>query len=350
MVAREKQYNSTSDSTIDEALEAGMPPFKCYVYKLKVGGNSYIGFTSQSPKKRLAQHVENSKNGSQLKLHKELRRFGYLNEFQVLGEYENEILGLVAEISFINEYSPQLNSSPGGEGNHYEIIEFGNILYVRNKALFHRSTQKAERVERTVNKLFDRYEAIEKYENKSVIKFIRLKIPVSTKTLYMKSREHALNLHKLLVERRKLLNLIKEDLSPEFNAFIDETNRIIEKNDFFKRTGLQLIGCKPPYKSIMDALYKDIRLDRIEERRVTRKIKDALVSLPANVPIYVARTPPEEKKNILFPHYKYVLGGEGIKRACIFVNIVGWSAGKYFLWGGLTHSGYRHTIETIRIW
>ena len=126
--------------TLDKALEAGVPKLKCFVYKITIGGKEYIGFTSQKPEKRMEQHLKSAKNESFQKLHKELRRFGYLHEFEVISEHENEVLGLVAEISNIQKYKPELNVSIGGEGNSYDVIEGKNhlgenVFYVENKKL-----------------------------------------------------------------------------------------------------------------------------------------------------------------------------------------------------------------------
>ena len=113
---------------IDKALEAGVPELKCFIYKISVGGKEYIGFTSQEPKKRMEQHLEAAKDGSFQKVHKELRRFGYLHEFEVISEHENEVMGLVAEITNIQKHKPELNVSGGGEGNNFDVkLEENNL-------------------------------------------------------------------------------------------------------------------------------------------------------------------------------------------------------------------------------
>ena len=92
--------------------------------RLSIGGSDYIGYTSQDPHKRLNQHLASAKDeDSQLKVHIELRRFGFIHEFEVMSEHENEILGLVAEITNIKRYNPELNSSIGGEGNNFNVFE-----------------------------------------------------------------------------------------------------------------------------------------------------------------------------------------------------------------------------------
>jgi len=111
---------------LDKALEIGVPYQKCFVYKLSVGGSDYIGFTTQKPKKRLEQHLNSAKEGSGQKVHVALRRFGYLHEFEVISEHENEILGLVDEIINIKKHSAELNTSIGGEGNFFLVAEKGS--------------------------------------------------------------------------------------------------------------------------------------------------------------------------------------------------------------------------------
>ncbi len=142
--------------TLDKALEAGVPKLKCFVYKITVGGKEYIGFTSQKPEKRMEQHLESAKNESFQKLHKELRRFGYLHEFEVISEHENEVMGLVAEISNIQKYKPELNVSIGGEGNSYDVIEGKNhlgenVFYVEDKKLEKRILKHERKKEKKLN-------------------------------------------------------------------------------------------------------------------------------------------------------------------------------------------------------
>jgi hypothetical protein len=362
-----KRYNSESDSTIDVALEAGVPSQKCYVYKLKVGGSLYIGFTIQNPKDSLAQHIESSKNGSNLKVHKELIRFGYVNDFEVLGDYENEVLGLISEISFINEYTPKLNSNSGGEGCHYEIVEFGDILYVRNKELFHRSIHrskhKADKVKVTVKKLFDRNEAIEKSQgNWKAVLYVQDQIPLKDKSIYMKSREDALSLYKLLVQRKKLFILVNKGLVPEFNAMKVNAKRRQAEVQFSKNTGLELIGTQLSHFSILNALYAagpfvgypdrlapTLNIDGSDKRRITKKLKKTLQNLPSDVPLYIVRVAPDYPEDEMISRYKSVLAKEGVKRACVIVNNYNWSAGKWLLWGYQWESNYQHTVTVLYI-
>ena len=131
-------WENKNSLSLDRALKAGIPTNKCSVYKLSVGGSEYIGFTTQDPVKRLKQHLDSAGNDSKLKVHVELRRFGYLHDFEVISEHENEVLGLVAEISSIKKYQPALNTSIGGEGNDFDVFEGKNhlgelVFFVQNK-------------------------------------------------------------------------------------------------------------------------------------------------------------------------------------------------------------------------
>ena len=108
---------------LDKALEVGVPEQTCFVYKLSVGGSDYIGFTTQDPKNRLEQHLMSAREGSQQKVHVALRRFGYIHDFEIISEHENEVLGLVAEIINIKKYAAELNTSIGGEGNNFSVVE-----------------------------------------------------------------------------------------------------------------------------------------------------------------------------------------------------------------------------------
>ena len=109
-----------------EYLKTNLPKQKSYVYSMLVGGEEYIGFTSQLPKKRLEQHIQSAKEGSTQKVHMMLRKFGYLNDFEIISSHDNEILALVKEISEIKRRKSTLNTSHGGEGNKIELCERTN--------------------------------------------------------------------------------------------------------------------------------------------------------------------------------------------------------------------------------
>ena len=112
--------------SLAEAIENGLPPKDSYVYQIKVGGREYIGFTTQNPQTRLEQHLSDAKEGSKQEIHIALRRLGYLHKFNVLSQHPTEVEGLVEEITAIEKFNPELNSSLGGEGNDFDVGLRGN--------------------------------------------------------------------------------------------------------------------------------------------------------------------------------------------------------------------------------
>ena len=132
-------YKSTDDSTdnatpkhsffeIQDALSANTDNESCFVYKLEIGSDIYIGFTTQKPIDRVNSHINKSKEGGTQKINKALREWGYIYEIEILGHYQNEILGLLAEIKFIAKFSPSLNESRGGQGNKFDIVPSKNDM------------------------------------------------------------------------------------------------------------------------------------------------------------------------------------------------------------------------------
>ena len=103
------------------------------LYKIDVGGEVYIGFTSQEPERRMEQHVEAAKTGSQLLVHKKLREFGFYYDFVVLETYSNEVEALLNEIISIKRFNASLNLTEGGEGKKYHVIreqnEHGELVF-----------------------------------------------------------------------------------------------------------------------------------------------------------------------------------------------------------------------------
>ena len=125
---------------LDEALKTNVPVQTCYVYKLTVGGSEYIDFSFDNPKISLQKHIKKAQDGSTEKIHIALRRFGYVNKIEILLEHNNEILGLLSQISAIEKSKPELNDTIGGEGNNYNIIEKKNslgekVFYVEQKLI-----------------------------------------------------------------------------------------------------------------------------------------------------------------------------------------------------------------------
>ena len=130
-------WSKHDELPLEEALKLRVSKKKSYVYKISIGGLDYIGFTTQLPEKRLEQHLENAKKLSKQKVHVQLRKFGYIHDFEIISEHENEILGLVAEISSIKKYEPELNTSNGGEGNIFTVFEkdslHGEVIFFVRK-------------------------------------------------------------------------------------------------------------------------------------------------------------------------------------------------------------------------
>lgn len=142
-------WNIKGRLVLSEALKNGLPDSTCYVYRISIpahGCSTYIGFTTQNPRSRLEQHLESAKTDSKNKVHKELRKFGFLHEFEVISSYANEVLGLVGEIVNIQKYNAGLNSTKGGEGNNYNVVEDRNhlgeqVFYVENKQVAKRNAE-----------------------------------------------------------------------------------------------------------------------------------------------------------------------------------------------------------------
>lgn len=142
-------HNSTDNSTlkhsfveIQDALSADINNEACFVYKLEIGSDTYIGFTTQKPIDRVNSHINKSKEGGTQKVNKALRKWGYTYEIEILGHYPNEILGLLAEIKFIEKFSPNLNESIGGKGKNFKIVPRKNeagedifVVYDKNNIL-----------------------------------------------------------------------------------------------------------------------------------------------------------------------------------------------------------------------
>lgn len=123
---------------LELALRIGLPAQRCYLYRVDAGGDIYIGMTTLDPEAAMADHVEQARSGEQSKLHKALRRFGYSFDLSTISEHATEVDCLVAKVSQVQRLRPTLNSTFGGEGNLFNLIELPNklgeqVLYVENK-------------------------------------------------------------------------------------------------------------------------------------------------------------------------------------------------------------------------
>ena len=94
---------------------------KHFVYRITVNGVPYIGYTSRSPYTRLAEHLENARNGSKGKLYNALRKYEHDHLFEIVEEFDSEYNALCREILLIAECSNTLNMSPGGEGRSMRL-------------------------------------------------------------------------------------------------------------------------------------------------------------------------------------------------------------------------------------
>jgi len=214
-------WNASPTLPLDEALKMEVKPCKCYVYKLEVGGLSYVGFTTLEPSERVRFHIEDAKNGSQLAIHAKLRQFGYLFDLEVLASEENEILGLVREISFIEKIAPDLNATKGGEGNDFELFFQRNdvnetVLFVRNKVAAEQNKEEDDAVEEfRKKKLSD--------ENKWRVDF------------HNRQKQEKLDAEKKKAQREKaLMEKLLKLKETDFNAYLNEQQK---RADLFNLKG-----------------------------------------------------------------------------------------------------------------
>lgn len=126
------------------------------IYRLSVGGQDYIGYTSRDPQVRLKEHLETAraqkwKHNS--KLYPMLVEMEYEYEFEVIFETENEIYALLREIWEIRQLNgTSLNNSRGGEGATVVVksreFKNGNIQYKIVPRKKPRAPTKAKKVTR----------------------------------------------------------------------------------------------------------------------------------------------------------------------------------------------------------
>ncbi len=137
-VSKQKNEEESTFIKLEDVLQGEIPAKHCYVYKLEVGPEIYVGFTSKDPKSRIDKHIEHSKNNAPQEVNKALRKWGYHHTWEIIGKYENEILALLAEKIHIVKLKATLNKSAGGEGDNFKIVEEKcetgeEILYVHDK-------------------------------------------------------------------------------------------------------------------------------------------------------------------------------------------------------------------------
>jgi predicted GIY-YIG superfamily endonuclease len=120
------KFSDSAEMTLEEALQDRSHDGCFHLYKIEIGGEIYIGFTSQEAHKRMEQHLESARNGSSYLIHKKLREFGFYYDFTVIGTYSNEVEALLNEIISIKKFNAKLNISEGGEGKRYKIVRKQN--------------------------------------------------------------------------------------------------------------------------------------------------------------------------------------------------------------------------------
>ena len=92
------------------------------IYKIKVRGKVYAGYTSRDPLIRFNEHIETAKRGKwsgNSKIYPALKRNNYECEFEVVDQFDTELQALMEEIRIIhneNLVEEGLNCTRGGEG------------------------------------------------------------------------------------------------------------------------------------------------------------------------------------------------------------------------------------------
>ena len=117
------QKITTSKKSLEEALKIYSSKKKFFLHSISVGDEEYIELNDIQPEDNIESHIVKAKQGSKKPIHVKLRQFGYLSDFHLIKEFENEILGLVSEIIQIKKQRPSLNENGGGFNNHYKIVE-----------------------------------------------------------------------------------------------------------------------------------------------------------------------------------------------------------------------------------
>lgn len=125
---------------LETALQQEQPRQPCHVYRIDVGGESYVGMTSLSPGAALNNHIEQARSGDGSPLHKAMRRFGYACDVELVSSHDTEVECLVSKVSQIKRTKPTLNSTFGGEGFNFNLVEMPNelgemVLFVEDKSL-----------------------------------------------------------------------------------------------------------------------------------------------------------------------------------------------------------------------
>ena len=130
--------------TLEKAIKKQINKETFYLHSIVVGGEEYVELNNVKPKDNIEANIEEAKEGSKKPIHIKLRQFGYINEYDLIKEFQNEILGLVAEIIQIKKSSPSLNENIGGLSTNYKIIEDLNEFNENVYFVIDRNTENLE--------------------------------------------------------------------------------------------------------------------------------------------------------------------------------------------------------------
>jgi len=236
-------FNSQKTSSIKKPLEEALKTYTSektfFLHSILVGDEQYIELNDINPENNIESHIVSAKQGSKKPIHIKLRQFGYLNEFNLIKEFQNEILGLVSEIIQIKKQKPSLNENRGGLSNNYKIVEdlneFNeNIYFV---------------IDRNLEKI---------HENK-----VSLSKEIEEKLLEVKVIPSKILLIEREIKDKKIFNLKEK----KYNTLKNKWNELLKKNnakkliltdeDGFVEIGIQfLLHLKYPENSINEDLFK----------------------------------------------------------------------------------------------
>ena len=152
-------------------MKERLPTKRCFVYQIEVGGESFIGMTTLTPEEALSNHIARAREGDPSKLHKAMRRLGYICEVEMISAHDTEVECLISKVSQIKKNNPTLNSTFGGEGFNFNLVELPNnqgemILYVEDKSIkrkleLQRQKQQPDYYWKLLVRIRDRYNKLE---------------------------------------------------------------------------------------------------------------------------------------------------------------------------------------------
>jgi hypothetical protein len=97
-----ERYTNTSNwgekaiIPLEHAIEIKLPNTIWIIYKIIIGGISYIGMSNLNSEKSICEyHIRLAKSGRNDEIHKQLRRYGYILNIEKISERRNEIHALL---------------------------------------------------------------------------------------------------------------------------------------------------------------------------------------------------------------------------------------------------------------